>query len=98
MTGWGSIETAVEAMRRGARSFVQKPWDDTTLVDVLEHLTLLGIADLKGTGNAGNNQITGNAGKNLLRGLDGNDVIDGGLGADTMEGGLGADTYSSSRA
>ena len=29
MTGWGSIETAVEAMRRGARSFVQKPWDDT---------------------------------------------------------------------
>ncbi|MSO49508.1 MAG: response regulator [Acidobacteria bacterium] len=35
MTGWGSIETAVEAMRRGARSFVQKPWDDTTLVDVV---------------------------------------------------------------
>ena len=28
MTGWGSIDTAVEAMRRGARSFVQKPWDD----------------------------------------------------------------------
>src|SRR3954462_9892374 len=26
MTGWGSIDTAVEAMRRGARSFVQKPW------------------------------------------------------------------------
>lgn len=35
MTGWGSIDTAVEAMRRGARSFVQKPWDDTTLVDVV---------------------------------------------------------------
>jgi len=35
MTGWGSIGTAVEAMRRGARSFVQKPWDDTTLVDVV---------------------------------------------------------------
>src|SRR5664279_794965 len=32
MTGWGSIETAVEAMRRGAKSFVQKPWDDTTLL------------------------------------------------------------------
>src|SRR3954468_20501615 len=26
MTGWGSIETAVEAMRCGAKSFVQKPW------------------------------------------------------------------------
>jgi sigma-B regulation protein RsbU (phosphoserine phosphatase) len=35
MTGWGSIETAVEAMRRGAKSFVQKPWDDTTLLDVV---------------------------------------------------------------
>ncbi|NQW03989.1 MAG: response regulator [Acidobacteria bacterium] len=35
MTGWGSIDTAVEAMRRGARSFVQKPWDDTTLIEVV---------------------------------------------------------------
>ena len=35
MTGWGSIETAVEAMRRGARSFVQKPWDNTVLVEVV---------------------------------------------------------------
>ncbi len=32
MTGWGTIETAVEAMRRGARTFVHKPWDDTELV------------------------------------------------------------------
>jgi sigma-B regulation protein RsbU (phosphoserine phosphatase) len=36
MTGWGSIETAVDAMRRGAKSFVQKPWDDTTLVEVVK--------------------------------------------------------------
>jgi len=35
MTGWGSIETAVDAMRRGAKSFVQKPWDDATLVEVV---------------------------------------------------------------
>ena len=26
MTGWGSIDTAVEAMRRGAKSFVHMPW------------------------------------------------------------------------
>jgi phosphoserine phosphatase RsbU/P len=32
MTGWGTIETAVEAMRRGARTFVHKPWDDSELV------------------------------------------------------------------
>jgi sigma-B regulation protein RsbU (phosphoserine phosphatase) len=31
MTGWGSIETAVEAMRRGARTFVHKPWENATL-------------------------------------------------------------------
>ena len=36
MTGWGSVETAVEAMRLGAKSFVQKPWDDTTLREIVE--------------------------------------------------------------
>ena len=36
MTGWGSIDTAVEAMRRGAKSFVQKPWEDVTLLEILE--------------------------------------------------------------
>jgi phosphoserine phosphatase RsbU/P len=36
MTGWGNIDTAVEAMRRGARSFVQKPWEDVALLEVLE--------------------------------------------------------------
>jgi sigma-B regulation protein RsbU (phosphoserine phosphatase) len=36
MTGWGSIDTAVEAMRRGARSFVQKPWEDVTLLEILQ--------------------------------------------------------------
>jgi sigma-B regulation protein RsbU (phosphoserine phosphatase) len=35
MTGWGTIETAVEAMRRGARSFVQKPWDNDALLDIV---------------------------------------------------------------
>jgi sigma-B regulation protein RsbU (phosphoserine phosphatase) len=32
MTGWATIETAVEAMRRGARTFVHKPWDNAELV------------------------------------------------------------------
>ncbi len=27
MTAWSSVEVAVEAMRRGARDFIQKPWD-----------------------------------------------------------------------
>ena len=37
MTAWGSVEIAVEAMRRGARDFIQKPWDNEKLLaDVLE--------------------------------------------------------------
>ena len=35
MTGWGSIDLAVEAMRRGVRDFVQKPWDNAALVTLL---------------------------------------------------------------
>jgi phosphoserine phosphatase RsbU/P len=35
MTGWGSIDTAVEAMRRGARTFVHKPWDNHTLTETI---------------------------------------------------------------
>jgi DNA-binding NtrC family response regulator len=31
MTAWGSVEGAVEAMRRGARDYVEKPWDDARL-------------------------------------------------------------------
>ncbi|HMD32912.1 MAG TPA: SpoIIE family protein phosphatase [Candidatus Acidoferrales bacterium] len=36
MTAWGSIEIAVEAMRRGAGDFVQKPWDNARLLHTLE--------------------------------------------------------------
>ncbi|MGH9913893.1 MAG: sigma-54-dependent transcriptional regulator, partial [Pyrinomonadaceae bacterium] len=35
MTAWGSVETAVEAMRRGARDFIRKPWDNTRLLTTL---------------------------------------------------------------
>jgi sigma-B regulation protein RsbU (phosphoserine phosphatase) len=35
MTAWGNIELAVDAMRRGATSFVQKPWENTALVQIL---------------------------------------------------------------
>jgi serine phosphatase RsbU (regulator of sigma subunit) len=35
MTGWGSVDLAVEAMRRGVRDFVQKPWDNTQLLTLL---------------------------------------------------------------
>jgi DNA-binding NtrC family response regulator len=35
MTAWGSVEGAVEAMRRGARDYVQKPWDNARLIATL---------------------------------------------------------------
>jgi sigma-B regulation protein RsbU (phosphoserine phosphatase) len=35
MTGWGSVDLAVEAMRRGVCDFVQKPWDNQQLVTTL---------------------------------------------------------------
>jgi DNA-binding NtrC family response regulator len=35
MTAWASIDLAVEAMRRGARDFIQKPWENTRLLTIL---------------------------------------------------------------
>ena len=35
MTAWGSVEGAVEAMRRGARDYVEKPWDNARLMATL---------------------------------------------------------------
>lgn len=35
MTAWGNIELAVEAMRRGARDFIQKPWENERLLSIL---------------------------------------------------------------
>ena len=34
MTAWGSVELAVEAMRRGARDFVTKPWENERLLSI----------------------------------------------------------------
>jgi len=36
MTAWGSIELAVDAMQRGARDFVQKPWDNARLLSLIQ--------------------------------------------------------------
>lgn len=55
-----------------------------TLGNTLENLTLLGTANLDGTGNDKDNRLVGNAGDNRL---------DGGTGADVMSGGQGDDYY-----
>jgi DNA-binding NtrC family response regulator len=44
MTAWGSIEGAVEAIRRGARDYLQKPWDNARLLATLAAQLELGRA------------------------------------------------------
>jgi DNA-binding NtrC family response regulator len=44
MTAWGTIDNAVEAMRRGARDYVEKPWDNARLISILATQVELGRA------------------------------------------------------
>jgi len=44
MTAYGSVEGAVEAMRRGARDYLEKPWDNNRLVTLLRTQIELGRA------------------------------------------------------
>jgi DNA-binding NtrC family response regulator len=44
MTAWGSVGGAVEAIRRGARDYVEKPWDNARLLSVLRTQIELGRA------------------------------------------------------
>lgn len=55
-----------------------------TLGANVENLTLTGVIDINGTGNALNNRLVGNSGANMLN---------GGSGSDTLEGGAGNDFY-----
>jgi Ca2+-binding RTX toxin-like protein len=62
----------------------------------LDILTLIGSADIAGTGNGSSNFIDGNGGDNLLRGFGGSDRLNGHDGDDTVRGGLGNDTVQAS--
>ena len=60
MTAWGSVEVAVEAMRRGARDFVQKPWENTRLLTILRTQIELGQALRKGQRLEAENELLRN--------------------------------------
>jgi DNA-binding NtrC family response regulator len=57
MTAWGSVDLAVEAMRRGARDFIQKPWENERLLSVLRTQIELGRALRKGQRLEAENQL-----------------------------------------
>src|SRR3954468_18511962 len=44
MTAWASVDVAVGAMRRGARAFLTKPWDNPRLLAIVKNQIALGSA------------------------------------------------------
>lgn len=44
MTAWASVDLAVQAMRAGARDFIEKPWDNQRLLSVIRNQLDLGRA------------------------------------------------------
>jgi DNA-binding NtrC family response regulator len=57
MTAWGSVELAVEAMRRGARDFVQKPWENARVLTIVQTQIELSRALRKGARLEAENQL-----------------------------------------
>ena len=86
-------DDVVEASGEGT-DLVRSTLAGYTLTANVENLTLLGSANINGTGNSENNVITGNSGANTLLGADGNDTLSGGAGADSLSGGAGSDTLN----
>jgi DNA-binding NtrC family response regulator len=66
MTAWGSVDLAVEAMRRGARDFVQKPWENARLVATLRTQVELARALRRGQRLEAENRALRNEGRPLL--------------------------------
>src|SRR6476661_4305930 len=62
MTAWATIDLAVEAMKRGARDFIPKPWDNERLMAVVRTQIELAGALRKGRRlEAANQLLRGNA-------------------------------------
>ena len=57
MTAWGSIDSAVEAMRLGARDYIEKPWDNARLLATLRTQVALGQALRRGQKLESENQL-----------------------------------------
>jgi DNA-binding NtrC family response regulator len=66
MTAWATIDLAVEAMKRGARDFVPKPWDNERLLTIVRTQIELGNALRKGRKLEAANKLLGGSVPNLI--------------------------------
>src|SRR5881628_3198197 len=66
MTAWATIDLAVEAMKRGARDFVPKPWDNERLLSIVRTQIELGSALRKGAKLEAANKLLGGNVPNLI--------------------------------
>ncbi|HEY2289947.1 MAG TPA: sigma-54 dependent transcriptional regulator [Thermoanaerobaculia bacterium] len=66
MTAWATVDVAVEAMRRGARDFVEKPWDNNRLNNILRNQIDLHRALRRGQRLAAENEILRSDGEPVL--------------------------------
>src|SRR5215831_18544602 len=67
MTAWGSVDLAVEAMRRGAKDFLQKPWENARLLAIVHTQIELARALRRGQKlEAENRALRGEAQPNLV--------------------------------
>ncbi len=57
MTAWSSVDLAVEAMRRGARDFIQKPWENERLASIVRTQLELSEAIRRGQRLEAENQL-----------------------------------------
>src|SRR6195256_4327229 len=66
MTAWATIDLAVEAMKRGARDFVPKPWDNDRLLTIVRTQVELAGALRKGRRLEAANQLLRGGAPNLI--------------------------------
>lgn len=63
MTAWGNVPLVVEAMRRGAADFIEKPWDNARLIGVLRAQMALARSARKQQRLEATNALLSGAGK-----------------------------------
>src|SRR5918997_444704 len=66
MTAWATIDLAVDAMKRGARDFIPKPWDNERLLAIVRTQLELSVALRKGKRLEAANQLLRGKAPNLI--------------------------------